>query len=438
MNQLNVSQPADRGASGRSGPSEQTLRMKLTHAVLRAAVMLYLSALWLAGKLGRPKRVLPEQADVLLTGTFYSDNWIRAHLGPMGQARAFRRVRMVATSPVPQLENVEAVYPPSWLRKSCGDVPSRLITFIWTALRTRPDVVGGFHLLFNGLLALLVARMIGARAVYFAVGGPAEVLGGGIMSENRLFSRLAAPSAEIECDLLRAVGTFDLVVTMGTGAIQFYRSRHIGCECRVISGGIAAASGDGADRDFDVIFVGRLAPIKRVELLLRSLAEAKQTLPSLRAVIVGDGPLRGQLQQLSAELGLGDSVVFAGHQQDVGHWLSRARLFILTSQSEGLSLSMMEAMMAGLPVIVSNVGDLSDMVENGRSGYLVSDCVPQRFAGHIVELIGNTSRWQAFSAQARKTAMLYGISAAAARWNEAMSSLRPCKKSTQAASGGTR
>ena len=57
----------------------------------------------------------------------------------------------------------------------------------------RPDVIGGFHLLVNGLLACLLARLSGARSLYFCVGGPAEVLDGGLLSENRIFGRLQHP-----------------------------------------------------------------------------------------------------------------------------------------------------------------------------------------------------------------------------------------------------
>ena len=56
---------------------------------------------------------------------------------------------------------------------------------------------------------------------------------------------------------------------------------------------------------------------------------------------------------------------FVGHQEDVAAWLSKSRVFVLTSDSEGLSLSMMEAMMCGLPAVVSDVGDLGDLSKMG-------------------------------------------------------------------------
>ena len=61
-----------------------------------------------------------------------------------------------------------------------GGTPARLLTFAWLALRERPHVLGGFHLLLNGLVTQLLARLCGARSLYFCGGGPTEVLDGGV------------------------------------------------------------------------------------------------------------------------------------------------------------------------------------------------------------------------------------------------------------------
>ena len=138
---------------------------------------------------------------MLLTGTFHSDNWIRAHLGPLSASSSVGRITMVATTPLPQLDKVVAIYPPRWLRRVAGEIPARLLTFGAVALRTRPDVVGGFHLLVNGLVAAMVARMTGARSWYFCVGGLTELQDGGVWGENRYFARLVKPHRAVEREL---------------------------------------------------------------------------------------------------------------------------------------------------------------------------------------------------------------------------------------------
>ena len=175
---------------------------------------------------------------MVLTGTFYSTNWIEAHLAPLAAAKACAGVTIVSLKGVPALTKVEVRRPPAWLVRSFGEVPSRLLTFWWVALRTRPCYVGGFHLLMNGLAAALVGRLVGARSIYLCVGGPAEVLGGGVRAENRLFGRMETPDAVVERRLVTAIDAFDLVVTMGTSAARFFRERGVRAPIHVVAGGI--------------------------------------------------------------------------------------------------------------------------------------------------------------------------------------------------------
>ena len=118
--------------------------------------------------------------------------------------------------------------------------------------------------------------------------------------------------------------------------------------------------------EFDLIVTCRLVPVKRIDLFLRAVHCLVSDLPNVRAVIVGEGPLREALEGQARELGIEKNVTFVGQQAAVEDWLRRSRIFVLTSDSEGLSLSLMEAMMSGLPAVVSAVGDLGDLVDGWR------------------------------------------------------------------------
>jgi glycosyltransferase involved in cell wall biosynthesis len=360
----------------------------------------------------------PEGWVVLLTGTFHSDNWINAHIRPLAASRRTAMVHVVATYPVPPGDKIRLHAPPRWLVRLCGPVAARLLAFLWLGLRLRPQLVGGFHLLFNGLVAATLARLVGARSLYFCVGGPAEVLDGGLQSENRLFEKLGAPDALVERQLIAAARRIDLIVTMGSSGRRFFLE-HGAPAVVTVSGGLDAAlyAPGGAAPDFDLIFVGRLAPIKRVDLLLGAIALARRQLPRIRAVIVGDGPERGALEAQARALGVQDCVQFAGQQTEIAAWLKRARLFVLCSDSEGLSLALMEAMLCGLPALVPAVGDLGDLVRNGENGYLVVERTPEAYAAPLVELLGDAARLQRFGAAARRLAEPYEFGACAARWD---------------------
>lgn len=355
---------------------------------------------------------------VLLTGTFYSDNWINAHIRPLSASRRSAVVHIVATYPVPAGEKIRLHMPPRWLVRVSGPVIARLLTFVWLACRLRPHLIGGFHLLFNGLVAATLARMVGARSLYFCVGGPAEVLGGGLQSENRLFEKLGAPDPLVERQLLRATRDIDLIITMGSSGRRFFLGQGARAVATV-SGGLDAAlyAPSGAQPDIDVIFVGRLAPIKRIDLLLGAIAGSRRRRPGIRAVIIGDGPERASLEAQARQLGLQDCVQFAGHQAQIAAWLKRARLFVLCSDTEGLSLALMEAMLCGLPALVPRVGDLGDLVRDGENGYLISARTPEAYAERMVELLGDPAKLRRFGTAARRLAEPYEFRACAARWD---------------------
>jgi hypothetical protein len=123
---------------------------------------------------------------VLLTGLFLSNAWMEAHVRPLAGVARLGRILIVTDQPMLDIPRVSYVCPPRWLQRLAGRVPARTAWCVLTALRTRPHVVGGFHLLMNGIVALFSARLVGARALYFCVGGWSETWGGGARSENRL------------------------------------------------------------------------------------------------------------------------------------------------------------------------------------------------------------------------------------------------------------
>lgn len=396
------------------------LRRCAWHVLARQITLWSKIAIVIASRIGRKRRSIgTEGCEIMLTGRFDSDNWILAHLGPLSASKECKRLWMVSTNHVPELPNVVAIYPPKWLMKMAGPTQARLLTFAVAAIRKRPDFVGGFHLILNGIVAAIIGRLAGARSMYFCVGGPAEIQDGGVHSEDNPFAKMETVDRVVETRLLKVISSFDAIITMGTRAVTFFRERGIDTEFHVVSGGINSRrfrAGDGA-RSIDLIVTGRLVPIKRMDIFLETVGRMANRIPDVKAVIVGNGKLRMELEQMTATLGIQRNVTFAGHQDDVQDWLRRAKVFVLTSDSEGLSLSMMEAMMSGLPAVVSDVGDLGDLVENGVNGYLVPRRSPELFAERLIELLSDERTLTSCSEAARRSAERYDTPAAIQRWD---------------------
>ena len=116
--------------------------------------------------------------------------------------------------------------------------------------------------------------------------------------------------------------------------------------------------------------VGRLVPVKDHSTLLAAFARLHSRFPSCRLEILGWGELREPLENLAATLGLGHAVGFHGWSSDISAFLSRVDAFVISSRSEGLPMTLLEAMAAGLPIVATAVGGVPEVVEVARCGWL--------------------------------------------------------------------
>jgi glycosyltransferase involved in cell wall biosynthesis len=137
------------------------------------------------------------------------------------------------------------------------------------------------------------------------------------------------------------------------------------------------------------IFVSRLAPVKGHKYLISAIPKVLENVPSAKFLLVGDGELRGNLeQQAFLELSLpNDSVIFTGLRHDVPGLLAISDLFVLSSINEGMGMVLVEAMAAGLPVVATRVGGVADVVVDGETGILVPPRNPNALSDAIVKLL---------------------------------------------------
>ncbi len=133
--------------------------------------------------------------------------------------------------------------------------------------------------------------------------------------------------------------------------------------------------------------VARLIPEKGVTTLLEAVSLVRNVNKQITLVVVGDGPARDQFEHYCKALDLNPYVRFLGHRSDVPFLMAGWDLFVLPSLSEGLSVSVLEAMASRLPVIVSDLACMREMVTHGKSGYLVKPKDAPGLAAAILHII---------------------------------------------------
>lgn len=141
-----------------------------------------------------------------------------------------------------------------------------------------------------------------------------------------------------------------------------------------------------------VISVGRLVEVKGHRHLLEAVPLVLKQHPATGFLIVGDGPLEQDLKDQAQRLGIGRNIIFLGARSDVPKLLKAAELYVLSSLMEGFGLTIVEAMMSGLPVVATKVGGVPEIADEGRASILVPPRDPQSLAAAISRLLTDDER----------------------------------------------
>ena len=171
----------------------------------------------------------------------------------------------------------------------------------------------------------------------------------------------------------------------------------------------AARAALGLSPDAMVIgSVGRLVTLKHHRLLLVQMVELAASHPAVELVLIGEGPLRAELEALAEALGISDRVYFPGARDDVAQLLPALDIFALPSLTEGLSIALLEACAAGLAIVATSVGGNPEIIADGRNGRLVppDDGAAMRIA--LAALLDDAALRARFGAAARDWVAAHG------------------------------
>lgn len=263
-----------------------------------------------------------------------------------------------------------------------------------------PDGVRNFFRIFKEAQPDVVHLHNPTPTIYAAM--PARMAGVPSILSTR-HSLVAKPrNLTVELKYAVAAGCCDWVVGICDATANNLKDIHSIARrkiVRVYNGGTPlkrAAKEHQPQKDgFTLIFVGRLEPVKNHSLLLRAFAAAHSSMPSLRLWMVGDGSERTRMEKLAAELGISAPVTFWGQQLDVAPFYSAADVFIMSSTSEGLPMSLLQAFSLGLPAIVTDIGGMAEVVRRSMAGLTVPLTDSAEMASAILRLAsGDAERKQ--------------------------------------------
>ncbi len=177
-----------------------------------------------------------------------------------------------------------------------------------------------------------------------------------------------------------------------------------------------------------VIAVGRLSNVKRYDHLIRAFALVIEKRPDWKLRIYGAGPLSSKLRNYVRDHGLYNHVTLMGQWHNIDREFAKASLTAMSSESEGLPMTLIEAMLAGVPPVSYDCphGPRS-IITHGHDGLLVTNSEPEALAEGLLELINDEERRRAMGAAAVETARRYDTQVVGAQWLEVLEELRARK-----------
>jgi glycosyltransferase involved in cell wall biosynthesis len=280
----------------------------------------------------------------------------------------------------------------------CGfDVSPRMARDVVRAVRAeQPDLVHT-HLVHADVYGGIAARALGIRAISTRHNDDRYLLGP-FRYVDRAFARparkLIAISDAVRRFLELAGHDPAKLVTIRYGLDELPAAP---------SNPTPAAAGIPADAPLAAA-VGRLIEQKDHATLLRAFASVRAELPQARLAILGSGPLEAETRQLAAELGLEDAVTLPG-RTDIRDWLERADVFVHTSRWEGFGIVLLEAMLAGLPIVATRVSAVPEVVVDGETGLLVDPGDHTRLAEALGALLADDVRATGLGEAGRRRAL---------------------------------
>lgn len=338
---------------------------------------------------------------ILMTGQLVS-NSIQALVYPIATCKYVRKIIFVVDVPGPPLPNVTYRTPPKWLRKIFGRAFSKLMLLIYLGLKMRPDYVHSFSVFPHAISAFLTAKLIRAKNGVSIIGGKVNVEGGGYKGDNWFLSLGGKKKPWMEKLFFTIFRRSTLVTVMGRNTQKYLNAQginHVFVLPMFINMDIYQP-GEGT-RDIDLISASSLIQRKRIDIFIEAIHQTNDS--HLKGVILGRGELEDELKQLTKRLNLDKQIIFMDFVEKFEAHLQRSKLFVMASNSEGLSIAMLMGMACGAVPIVRDVGDLCQAVHHRKNGLLIDSDDPEQFAAAIQSLLNDEQTWAQMSQTAVDT-----------------------------------
>ncbi len=293
--------------------------------------------------------------NILIAARLNSEYKLKTTLRPLYEMDAVQTIYLVRRTPV-QIPKTVCYCPPGILSRFTLTAEwYRVVAIFYLCAFKKVDVLMGIHFILHCVYTALARMVFRIPLVMLIIESPDKY------KSHPLFNFFVR-----RADLIGVRGSHSREYIARTAGVD---QRKIFATPDIHDFDKAPTPGDTA-KDFDLIFIGYYTRAKRIDILLEVMDRLRRRIPDVKLALIGDGPLREMVTAIIARLDLKDNVERFGYVESIFPYLHRSRLFVMTSQTEGLPTVLLEAMGCGLPFVVPDVGDMRDFAVHEKNALL--------------------------------------------------------------------
>jgi len=331
-------------------------------------------------------RTLPPMNILLFSGL--SDHKLISKIAPLVELESVQNIFLIRNTPL-QFKKVRSFSPPGFLNIVIVREIYKIIKGIQICATGQINFLCGLFLRPHGLFAYWLGKLFRKPVIQIFIGNDVDF----ILKYKALFKRLLNTAHRIG---VRGENSRNRLNVLVRNESKFFIHHNIYALNK-------HEDNRTVQQDIDVLCIADFSKVKRIDILLRVIADIKKEIPSVYAVMVGGGRRQYIYARMLKRLNLVNNVCFMGIVKDVFSYLKRSRVFILTSEAEGLPMAMIEAMSAGVPCVVSDVGDITDIADDGKNAFIIPFQNVEEYAEKVVLLLQKSDIAEQFSREARRT-----------------------------------
>ena len=356
-----------------------------------------------------------------------SDRLLEHYIHTITLLEKVSKIIIVRDEKGPKLNKVIYHTPPEWsLKFPILKTFWKFFMLIFLSVKEKPFFINSYLLNPHGLIVFIAGKLTNTKIGVTLNAGPVDfyTLEGSPIGKYA-YSKSMPKISGIGRILLAILKKFDFITVTGTFTKRILIENGVPKNRIFIMPRAAPNAFDERFRprdisqNFDIVYIGRLARVKHVETLIEAISMVKKDYPNIKVAIIGDGPEKNNLQELSKKMNVGENIIFTGYQTDIWDWYNKAKISVITSEREGFPYSVVESLSCGVPVIASNCGDICDVIKDCYNGVIIGDYHDyQSFAEAIINVLQNPQIITEYSNNALRTAENLTIEKAVLVWKE--------------------